>query len=54
MRNLIDSTASPHSRIRALELPVYLIASSHFDELRRLANVASQVTFSVIYSGPPA
>ena len=35
-------------------LPVHLIASQHFDELRRPANLALQVTFNVIYPPAPA
>jgi hypothetical protein len=34
--------------------PVHLIAPKHFDELRQPANLALQVTFSVIYPAAPA
>ena len=43
-----------HPAFSPLGLPVHLIASPHFDELRRPANLALQVTFSVIYPAAPA
>ena len=41
------------SILPALGLRVHLIASPHFDELRRPANLALQVTFNVIYPAAP-
>ena len=43
-----------HPAFSLFGLPVPLIASPHFDELRRPANLALQVTFSVIYPAAPA
>ena len=44
-----------HPAFSPFRLPVHLIASPpHFDELRRPANLALQVTFSVIYPAAPA
>jgi len=42
-----------HPRILALRA-ARLIASPNFDELRRPANLALQVTFNVIYPAAPA
>jgi hypothetical protein len=43
-----------HPAFSPFGLPVHLIASPHFDELRRPANLALQVTFNVIYPAAPA
>jgi len=43
-----------HPAFSPFGLPVHLIASPHFDELRRRANLALQVTFNVIYPAAPA
>src|SRR6476660_3607526 len=43
-----------HPAFSPFGLSVHLIASPHFDELRRPANLALQVTFTVIYPAAPA
>ena len=43
-----------HPAFSPFGLPVPLITSPHFDELRRPANLALQVTFYVIYPAAPA
>ena len=48
----IDSTASRILALRAARLSHRV--PPHFDELRRPANLALQVTFNVIYSAAPA